>query len=102
MSFQKFIETLHTRLRNIQYNVYCLLFHQPWFIANRRKNAPQANANGLPRPKRNTENFNPSHEPAQMRVLFAPSGLKKYLDYRSYQTRDVLVVNDLGRRSWNS
>ena len=30
-----------------------------------------------------------------MRILFAPGGLKSYLDYRSYTTRDVLVVNDL-------
>ena len=59
--------------------------------------AAQSNGVGLPRPKRNTENFNPSHEPPQMRVLFAPSGLKRYLDHRSYTTRDVLVVNDLVR-----
>lgn len=51
--------------------------------------------NGLPRPKRNTENFNPSHEAPQMRILCAPAGLKKWSDYKGYATRDVLVVNDL-------
>eukprot|EP00095_Tigriopus_kingsejongensis_P010406 maker-scaffold203_size261420-snap-gene-0.13 protein:Tk10406 transcript:maker-scaffold203_size261420-snap-gene-0.13-mRNA-1 annotation:"PREDICTED: uncharacterized protein LOC100207802" len=47
----------------------------------------------LPRPKRNTENFNPSYAPAEMRILAAQPGLKKY--NRDYTSRDVLVVNGL-------
>jgi len=44
-------------------------------------------------PKRNTETFVPSHEPSQMRILTAPAGLRCY--NREYQSRDVLIVNDL-------
>jgi len=47
----------------------------------------------LPRPKKNTENFNPSHEPPEMRILCAPPGLSRYP--RAYSTRDVAVVTDL-------
>lgn len=50
-------------------------------------------ARPLPRPKRNTENFNPSYAPPDMRILAAAPGLKKY--NREYTSRDVLVVNDL-------
>lgn len=44
-------------------------------------------------PKRNTVNFEPSHEPTQMRIIVADPGLKKY--NRTYQTRDVVLVNDI-------
>lgn len=47
----------------------------------------------LPRPKRNTENFDPSHAAPEMRILCATPGLKRY--NRTYTTRDVLVVSDL-------
>lgn len=47
----------------------------------------------LPRPKKNTENFNPCHDPPDMRVLCAPPGLSRYT--RPYSTRDVAVVTDL-------
>ena len=50
-------------------------------------------AGRLPMPKRNTENFNPSHEPTEMRILVATPGLKKY--NREYTSRDVLMVTDL-------
>ena len=50
-------------------------------------------AGNLPRPKRNTENFEPSFAPPEMRILCARPGLKHY--DRPYSTRDVLVVNDL-------
>jgi len=50
-------------------------------------------AGNLPRPKRNTENFDPSFAPPEMRILCARSGLAHY--DRPYSTRDVLVVNDL-------
>ena len=60
----------------------------------------------------NTKNFNPSHEPAQMRILAAPPNLRKYGDIeikknlhfsnsgnyrynRPYQSRDVVMVSDL-------
>ena len=32
----------------------------------------------LQRPKKNTENFNPSYEAPEMRILFAPPGRSKY------------------------
>ena len=44
----------------------------------------------LPRPKKNTENFNPSHEPPEMRILFATPGMKQY--DRMCGSRDVIVV----------
>jgi len=47
----------------------------------------------LPRPKKNTENFNPCHEPPEMRILCAPPGLSRCP--RAYSTRDVAVVTDL-------
>ncbi len=50
-------------------------------------------AGRLPLPKRNTENFNPSHEPTEMRLLVAHPGLKKF--NREYTSRDVLMVMDL-------
>ena len=33
----------------------------------------------LPLPKRNTVNFDPSHEPSQMRIIAAEPGLEKYV-----------------------
>lgn len=50
-------------------------------------------AGKLPLPKRNTENFEPSHAPPEMRILAARPGLKHY--DRPYSSRDVLVVSDL-------
>jgi len=47
----------------------------------------------LPMPKRNTVNFDPSHVPAEMRIIAAQPNLKKY--NRPYQTRDVVMVPDL-------
>merc|ERR1719234_1561552 len=47
----------------------------------------------IPRPKKNTENFNPSHEAPPMRILVAPPGLKRY--HRANSTRDVIIVSDL-------
>jgi len=49
--------------------------------------------NEKPKPKRNTENFQPSHEPAQMRIISVPAGLTQY--NREILTRDVLMVNDI-------
>eukprot|EP00092_Neocalanus_flemingeri_P077963 GFUD01096892.1.p1 GENE.GFUD01096892.1~~GFUD01096892.1.p1 ORF type:complete len:421 (-),score=79.06 GFUD01096892.1:209-1471(-) len=49
--------------------------------------------NKLPRPKKNTENFNPSYEAPPMRVVVAPPGLAKY--NKQSTTRDVIIVNDL-------
>jgi len=51
------------------------------------------NQNKLPRPKKNTENFNPNHEAPPMRVVVAPPGLSKYNKIST--TRDVIIVNDL-------
>ncbi|XP_023331836.1 uncharacterized protein LOC111703967 [Eurytemora carolleeae] len=45
------------------------------------------------KPKKNTENFTPSHEPSQMRIIAVPAGLVRY--NREVQTRDVLLVSDL-------
>jgi len=47
----------------------------------------------LPLPKRNTVNFDPSHEPSQMRIIAAEPGLRKY--NRRYQTRDVVMASDI-------
>jgi len=47
----------------------------------------------LARPKKNTENFSPSHEAPEMRILFAPFGCQHYP--REYSNRDVLIVSDL-------
>jgi hypothetical protein len=55
-----------------------------------RQNQPPPS---LPRPKKNTENFNPSYAPPEMRILFAPPNAKKFT--RPLSTRDVLVVADL-------
>jgi hypothetical protein len=66
---------------------------------NRRKKERPHNNNssqrpgGLPRPKKNTENFSPSHAAPEMRILFAPPGAERYT--RQLSTRDVLVVADL-------
>lgn len=65
--------------------------------SNGRQPRPHNNRNSvagnLPRPKKNTENFEPSYDPPEMRILCAKEGLKKY--NRPYSNRDVLVVNDL-------
>jgi hypothetical protein len=45
------------------------------------------------KPKKNTETFQPSHEPTEMRIIAAPAGLQHY--DREIQTRDVLMVQDL-------
>ncbi len=50
-------------------------------------------AGNLPRPKKNTENFDPSHDPPEMRILCAREGLSKY--DRPCSTRDVIVVHGL-------
>jgi len=47
----------------------------------------------LPLPRKNTVNFDPSHEPPQMRIIAAEPGLKKY--NRRYQTRDVVMASDI-------
>ena len=57
-----------------------------------RGNNP-GNQNKLPRPKKNTENFNPSHEAPPMRVVVAAPGLSKYNKVST--TRDVIIVSDL-------
>ena len=73
----------------------------------------------LPLPKRNTVNFDPSHEPSQMRIIAAEPGLRKYVCFyfiflinivsryaiantypffrynRRYQTRDVVMASDI-------
>ena len=41
------------------------------------RNHQVQNSHRLPLPKRNTVNFDPSHEPAQMRIIAAEPGLKK-------------------------
>lgn len=56
-------------------------------------NHVQTAAGNLPRPKKNTENFNPSHKPPEMRILFATPGVKSY--DRPFGSRDVVVVRDL-------
>ncbi len=59
-----------------------------------RGGAAGASAAGrLPMPKRNTENFNPSHEPTEMRLLVARPGLSRY--DRDCTSRDVIMVMDL-------
>ena len=59
----------------------------------RAMNKQKTVAGNLPLPKRNTESFEPSHAPPEMRILAATPGLKHY--DRPYSTRDVLVVNNL-------
>lgn len=61
-----------------------------------RKHTDERNGTGgkqLARPKKNTENFNPCHEPPEMRILFAPPGRPTY--NRAYSSRDVVIVADL-------
>ena len=41
------------------------------------RNHQVQNSHRLPLPKKNTVNFDPSHEPAQMRIIAAEPGLKK-------------------------
>ena len=57
------------------------------------RNHQVQNTHRLPMPKRNTVNFDPSHAPADMRIIAAEPGLTKY--NRSYTTRDVVLVNDI-------
>lgn len=45
------------------------------------------------RKPRNTENFEPSHAPPDMRILVAKTGLEVY--NREHTTRDVVMVKDL-------
>ena len=47
----------------------------------------------LARPKKNTENFSPCHDPPPMRVVVATPGLARY--DRTHTTRDVIIVSDL-------
>ena len=54
--------------------------------------APSA-AGSLPRPKKNTENFNPCHDPPEARILFATPGMNHY--DRPHFSRDVIVVVSL-------
>ena len=60
---------------------------------NKTNNQVQTAAGNLPRPKKNTENFNPSHKPPEMRILCATPGLKYY--DRPCGSRDVIVVVSL-------
>jgi len=63
---------------------------------NRNQPHPQhqkACQSSLPLPKKNTVNFDPSHEPPQMRIIAAEPALKKY--NRRYGTRDVVVASDI-------
>ena len=57
---------------------------------HKSNNQVQSAAGKLPRPKKNTENFNPSHKPPEMRILFATPGAKQY--DRKCGSRDVIVV----------
>ena len=57
---------------------------------NKSNNQINSAAGKLPRPKKNTENFNPSHEPPEMRILFATPGIKQY--DRMCGSRDVIIV----------
>jgi hypothetical protein len=45
------------------------------------------------KPKKNTETFQPSHEPTEMRLIAVPSGLARY--DREILTRDVIMVPEL-------
>ena len=49
--------------------------------------------NKLPRPKKNTENFNPCHSPPPMRLVVAAPGRAKFNQQTT--TRDVIIVSDL-------
>lgn len=53
---------------------------------------PKSAAN-LQRPKKNTENFNPCHDPPEMRIMVALPGKQRY--HRDYTNRDVLMVPNL-------
>ena len=56
----------------------------------RHGNQAQSAAGNLPRPKKNTENFNPCHDPPEARILFATPGMNHY--DRPHYSRDVIVV----------
>ena len=47
-------------------------------------------AGNLPRPKKNTENFNPCYDPPEMRILAATPGVQCYT--RPLGSRDVIIV----------
>ena len=57
---------------------------------NTPNNHSQSAAGKLPRPKKNTENFNPCYDPPEMRILFATPGVQQY--DRECGSRDVIVV----------
>lgn len=66
---------------------------QPEDLRNRLNQKKNGNYPPKQLKKRNTENFDPSHAPPEMRILAAVPGLESY--NRPYSTRDVLVVNSL-------
>ena len=47
---------------------------------NPGRNHQVQNTHRLPMPKRNTVNFDPSHAPAEMRIIAAAPGMKNYVD----------------------
>merc|ERR550534_2761807 len=67
--------------------------HQNGVHEHQHQPGKQGGGKQIPRPKKNTENFNPSHEAPPMRILVAPPGLKRY--HRANSTRDVIIVSDL-------
>merc|ERR550532_856094 len=67
--------------------------HQNGLHEHQQQHGKQGGGKQIPRPKKNTENFNPSHEAPPMRILVAPPGLKRY--HRANSTRDVIIVSDL-------
>ena len=66
-------------------NKDCKLKHK--FIGSNRKGSKK---NKHPK---NTQNFEPSHQSPEMRVICAEPGLEKY--NRDYQVNDVVLVSDL-------
>ena len=56
----------------------------------KHSNQARSAAGNLPRPKKNTENFNPCHDPPEARILFATPGMSHY--DRPHYSRDVIVV----------
>ena len=66
--------------------------NRPNIGGNRPSNfeVSQSASGNLPRPKKNTENFNPCYEPPEMRILFATPGVKHY--DRPCGSRDVIIV----------
>ncbi|XP_057298718.1 uncharacterized protein LOC130629501 [Hydractinia symbiolongicarpus] len=64
---------------------------KPYYQPSYRKHVQEER--GMTPRKKNTETFKPSHKPAEMRILAAHAGWKKYS--REITSRDVLVVHDL-------